>query len=52
VDGEAGAIKALQMLRDELELTMALMGVCSVKEIRRQHVQTEQDAIKALLSKL
>jgi len=52
VDGEAGATKALQMLRNELELTMALMGVCSVKEIRRQHVQTEQDAIKPLLSKL
>lgn len=52
VDGEAGATKALQMLRNELELTMALMGVCSVKEIHRQHVQTEQDAIKSLLSKL
>jgi (S)-2-hydroxy-acid oxidase len=52
VDGEAGARKALQMLRDELELTMALMGVCSVNDIRRQHVQTEHDAIKPLLSRL
>lgn len=52
VDGEAGATKVLQMLRDEFELTMALMGVRSVKEIRRQHVQTEQDAAKLLLSKL
>ncbi|KAG0578155.1 hypothetical protein M758_4G002200 [Ceratodon purpureus] len=52
VDGEAGVTKVLQMLRDEFELTMALMGVCSVKEIRRQHVQTEQDSVKLLLSKL
>ena len=49
MDGEAGATKVLQMLRDEFELTMALMGVRSVKEIRREHVQTEQDAFKKLL---
>jgi (S)-2-hydroxy-acid oxidase len=52
VDGEAGVTKVLQMLRDEFELTMALMGVRSVKEICRQHVQTEQDTMKLLLSKL
>uniref|UniRef100_A0A7I4DUD9 (S)-2-hydroxy-acid oxidase n=1 Tax=Physcomitrium patens TaxID=3218 RepID=A0A7I4DUD9_PHYPA len=53
VDGEAGATKVLQMLRDEFELTMALIGVRSVKEIRRQHVLTEQDSMKlALISKL
>lgn len=44
VDGEAGVVKVLQMLRDEFELTMALMGATSVKDIRRQHVQTEHDA--------
>ena len=28
VEGEAGVSKVLQMLRDELELTMSLVGCC------------------------
>ncbi|XP_072969700.1 glycolate oxidase 3 [Typha angustifolia] len=43
VDGEAGVRKMLQMLRDELELTMALSGCTSLKEITRNHVITEAD---------
>ncbi|KAL4392801.1 hypothetical protein AHAS_Ahas03G0381400 [Arachis hypogaea] len=42
-DGEAGIRKALQMLRDEFELTMALSGCRSLKEITRDHVMTEWD---------
>ncbi|CAL9191970.1 glycolate oxidase 1-like [Musa acuminata AAA Group] len=39
-DGEAGVRKVLQMLRDELELTMALSGCTSLKEITRNHIVT------------
>ncbi|WVZ22196.1 hypothetical protein V8G54_000740 [Vigna mungo] len=42
-DGEAGVRKVLQMLRDEFELTMALTGCRSLKEISRDHVITEWD---------
>ncbi len=44
--------KVLQMLKDELELTMALMGVCSIKEICRNHVQIEHKYHTAVNSKL
>ncbi|CAN6229604.1 unnamed protein product [Urochloa humidicola] len=46
VDGEAGVRKALQMLRDELEIAMALSGCTSLKEITRGHVSTEGDRIR------
>ncbi|XP_039685222.1 (S)-2-hydroxy-acid oxidase GLO1 isoform X2 [Medicago truncatula] len=42
-DGEAGVRKVLQILRDEFELTMALCGCRSLKEISRAHVVTELD---------
>ncbi|KAI4368086.1 hypothetical protein MLD38_016688 [Melastoma candidum] len=42
-EGEAGVRKVLQMLRDEFELTMALSGCRSLKEITRDHVVTEWD---------
>ncbi|KAG5025024.1 hypothetical protein JHK86_020938 [Glycine max] len=42
-DGETGVRKVLQMLRDEFELTMALSGCRSLKEITRDHVITEWD---------
>uniref|UniRef100_A0A0E0KVG0 Signal recognition particle 14 kDa protein n=1 Tax=Oryza punctata TaxID=4537 RepID=A0A0E0KVG0_ORYPU len=51
VDGEAGVRNALRMLRDELEITMALSGCTSVKEITRGHVVTESDRIRLLRSK-
>ncbi|KAJ9672786.1 hypothetical protein PVL29_026136 [Vitis rotundifolia] len=40
-EGEAGVRKALQMLREEFELTMALSGCRSLKEITRDHIVTE-----------
>ncbi|KAK4345260.1 hypothetical protein RND71_035436 [Anisodus tanguticus] len=43
VDGEAGVRKVLQMLHDEFELTMALSGCCSIKEITRSHIMTPWD---------
>ncbi|PIN04061.1 Glycolate oxidase [Handroanthus impetiginosus] len=42
-DGEAGVRKVLQMLHDEFELTMALSGCRSIKEITRAHVMTPWD---------
>ncbi|KAJ4912576.1 Peroxisomal (S)-2-hydroxy-acid oxidase GLO5 [Raphanus sativus] len=40
-DGEAGVRKMLQMLRDEFQLTMALTGCRSLKEISRNHIKTD-----------
>jgi (S)-2-hydroxy-acid oxidase len=45
VDGEAGVRKMLQMLRDELELAMALSGCASLRDITRAHVVTDGDRI-------
>ncbi|CAN8274620.1 unnamed protein product [Cochlearia groenlandica] len=42
-DGEAGVRKMLQMLRDEFELTMALSGCRSLREITRNHIKTDWD---------
>ena len=42
-DGEAGVRNVLKMLRDELELTMALSGSRSLKEITRDRILTELD---------
>ena len=42
-EGEAGVRKVLQMIRDEFELTMALSGCTSLKEITRSHILTEAD---------
>ncbi|CAA3020143.1 peroxisomal (S)-2-hydroxy-acid oxidase [Olea europaea subsp. europaea] len=42
-DGEAGVRKVLQMLHDELELTMALSGCRSIKEITRAHIVAPWD---------
>ncbi|KAL5731738.1 (S)-2-hydroxy-acid oxidase [Ranunculus cassubicifolius] len=43
VQGEAGVRNVLQMIRDEFELTMALAGCRSLKEITRNHIVTESD---------
>ncbi|KAF9588991.1 hypothetical protein IFM89_017670 [Coptis chinensis] len=43
VEGEAGVKNVLQMLRDEFELTMALAGCRSLKEITRNHIVTDSD---------
>lgn len=47
-EGEAGVRKVLQMLRDEFELTMALSGCRSLKEITRDHVVAEWDRPRLL----
>ncbi|CAH2053716.1 unnamed protein product [Thlaspi arvense] len=47
-EGEAGVRKVLQMLRDEFELTMALSGCRSLKEITRNHITTEWDTPRPL----
>ncbi len=39
VDGEQGAHRVLELLRDELELTLALCGCASPAELTRAHVQ-------------
>ncbi|XP_066349459.1 glycolate oxidase 2-like isoform X2 [Miscanthus floridulus] len=46
VDGKAGVRNALRMLRDELEITMALSGCTSLKDITRDRVITESDMIR------
>ncbi|KAL2494469.1 Peroxisomal (S)-2-hydroxy-acid oxidase GLO5 [Forsythia ovata] len=43
VDGEAGVRKVLKMLHDEFELTMALSGCRSIKEITRAHILAPWD---------
>ncbi|KVH93191.1 Aldolase-type TIM barrel [Cynara cardunculus var. scolymus] len=43
-EGEAGVRNVLKMLRDEFELTMALSGCTSLKQITRNHIVTEWDA--------
>lgn len=50
VNGEAGVRNVLQMIRDEFELTMALAGCRSLKEITRKHIVTDWD--KAAISRL
>ncbi|OAY73241.1 Peroxisomal (S)-2-hydroxy-acid oxidase GLO1 [Ananas comosus] len=47
-EGEAGVRKVLQMLRDEFELTMALSGCTSLKEITRNHIVTPADMHRAV----
>ncbi|KAK4349813.1 hypothetical protein RND71_029126 [Anisodus tanguticus] len=41
--GERRVKQVIQMLKNELELTMALSGCCSVDDITRSHVKTEKE---------
>ncbi|CAA6669903.1 unnamed protein product [Spirodela intermedia] len=50
--GEAGVRKVLQMLCDELELTMALSGCCSLREITRDHILTKSDMLHPAAARL
>ncbi|CAN4089150.1 unnamed protein product [Withania somnifera] len=43
--GESGVEKVIEMLKNELELTMALAGCCNVDAITRSHVQTEKERL-------
>lgn len=47
--GEYGVRRVIQMLKDELELTMALSGCRSVKEITRAHIRTEDERLRPML---
>ncbi|XP_021894989.1 peroxisomal (S)-2-hydroxy-acid oxidase [Carica papaya] len=49
-EGEAGVRKVLQMLREEFELTMALSGCRSIKEITRNHIVTDWDQPQSRLA--
>lgn len=42
-EGEAGVRNVLRMLREEFELTMALSGCTSLKDITRDHIVTDWD---------
>ncbi|XP_040370272.1 peroxisomal (S)-2-hydroxy-acid oxidase GLO4 isoform X3 [Rosa chinensis] len=48
-NGEDGVRKVMKMLKDELELTMALSGCPSVKDITRSHVRTECGRLRSQL---
>ncbi|KAF3643822.1 Peroxisomal (S)-2-hydroxy-acid oxidase GLO3 [Capsicum annuum] len=41
--GERGVKQVIQMLKNKLELTMALSGCCTVYDITRSHVKTEKE---------
>ena len=47
--GEYGVKRVIKMLKDELELTMALSGYPSVKDIARSHVRTENERLQSML---
>lgn len=49
VNGELGVRTVLQMLQDELQLTMSLAGCCALKDIKRSHVQVGYDVLPAKL---
>ncbi|KAK4361778.1 hypothetical protein RND71_017019 [Anisodus tanguticus] len=40
--GESGVKQVIEMLKSELELTMALAGCCTVDDITRSHIKTEK----------
>ena len=47
--GEAGVRQVIQMLKNELELTMALSGCPSLKDITRNHVRTQNERLRSML---
>lgn len=47
--GENGVRQVIEMLKNELELTMALSGCCTVRDITRSHVRTEYDNLQCKL---
>ncbi|KAL5995735.1 hydroxyacylglutathione hydrolase glo4 [Asimina triloba] len=49
--GESGVRQVMEMLKDELEITMALSGCPSVRDITRRYVRTEQDWMRRALEK-
>ncbi|XP_037497466.1 peroxisomal (S)-2-hydroxy-acid oxidase GLO4 isoform X2 [Jatropha curcas] len=47
--GEYGVRRIVEMLKDELELTMALCGCPTLKDITRSHVRTEREGLRSML---
>ncbi|XP_022715330.1 peroxisomal (S)-2-hydroxy-acid oxidase GLO4-like isoform X2 [Durio zibethinus] len=47
--GEYGVKIVVEMLKDELELTMALSGCPTVKDISRNHVRTKHERLHSML---
>ncbi|XP_038897026.1 peroxisomal (S)-2-hydroxy-acid oxidase GLO4-like [Benincasa hispida] len=47
--GEEGVRKVLEMLKNELETSMALSGCPCVKDITRSHVRTHYDKLQSML---
>lgn len=47
--GEYGVKRVINMFKDELELTMALSGCPSVKDITRSHIRTERERLHSML---
>ncbi|KAM7253689.1 hypothetical protein ACFE04_021843 [Oxalis oulophora] len=48
-EGEKGVRRVIQMLKDELELTMALSGCTNVNGITRNHIRTQADRFQSSL---
>ncbi|CAI9114463.1 OLC1v1015191C2 [Oldenlandia corymbosa var. corymbosa] len=44
--GESGVKKVISMLKEELEITMALAGCCRLEDITRGHVRTQTDRLR------
>lgn len=47
--GEYGVRRVIEMLKDELELALALSGCSSREDITRKHIMTEHDRIRSML---
>lgn len=47
--GEYGVKEVIDMLKDELELTMGLAGCPTLKDITRNHVRTEHERLPSML---
>ena len=47
--GENGVKSVIEMLKNELELTMALSGCPSIRDITRSHVMTERERLHSKL---
>lgn len=46
--GKEGVLRALSILKKEFELSLALMGCSSIKDLRRSHVILPNQAISRL----
>ncbi|CAA7401198.1 unnamed protein product [Spirodela intermedia] len=47
--GEQGVRRVVEILKDELELTMALAGCPTIDAISRSHVRTEQERLRSFM---